>query len=123
MQLRVLIFKLVPFAVIRLVVEPEIRAEIDEQRSLVKAAARYRLAESVRQRGEHDLRRLHDLVRSDERHIYRTREIRKHLCELLSLIAHGADRGYLNHRMAEQQPHKLRSRIARRPDYTNLHHI
>ena len=122
MQLVVGVVEPVPRFIIRLFLQAEIRAEVDEFNLLFMALGGKFLRQTVLHACEHDIAARDDLFRGDELHIAAVRKGRIDVAELFAREADRADGRKLRLRMPQNNAHEFDSRVARRADDTDFNH-
>ena len=106
----------VPFGVLVLALEAEVRAEVDERLACGDALFRKLLRKAVRQRGEDHVALFNDRVLILADHIVEEAVGGIDVAELLTLKGYRADRGDLRFGVRKQQTHQLGACIAGCPD-------
>ena len=120
MKLTVMIIQLVPFPVVLLITQTEIRPQINEFHMSIIAFACQRLTETVRQGCKYDIRCCNYRVLITEYHITELIEARIQFTDRPSGIALGADCRQLSIWMHQQQSYKLCPGIAAGTDNTRF---
>ena len=121
-QLRILKRPAVPGVVVRFAFQPEIRSHVDKSFPRVPAPLRNLLRKPARQCGENDVAlRKHRVLRLAD-HVAQPVIRRINFAERFPLKADRTDGSQLHLRVARQQPHQLRARVAGRPDDARADH-